>query len=197
MISDVFLDHLPPTRLVQWIHNAIPLQGSLYHRPIFISPRIHCSIQLRIWNPLTWVTYVIEDRESPEVLMLRKCGILDLHAPLLEWICYCTCQGRLSNLICPPHYLIIRVFRFCRFGVGTPAIGEAVGFRRINWRPKQDWHGPHSSVRDISWYSSWLQQLNRSRLFSWRSKPKHFFTSQCHCANFWDDPLSISLLHVV
>lgn len=22
MISDVFLDHLPPTRLVQWIHNA-------------------------------------------------------------------------------------------------------------------------------------------------------------------------------
>ena len=106
---------------------------------------------------------------------LRKCGILDLHAPLLEG--YATCQGRLSNLICPPHYLIIRVFCFCRFGVGTPAIGEAVGFRRINRRPKQNWLGPHSSLRDISWYSSWLQQLNRSPLFPQRSKPKHFFTS--------------------
>ena len=124
MIANDFFDYLtdarPPTQLVEWIHNAISSSRLFVSSPNIISTQIHWLVQLRIWDPLTRVTYGIGDSESPEVLIEEVLhSRMDMRA---------TCPGNWATWSV---HLIIWYSESCvfayRFEVGTPAIGEAVG----------------------------------------------------------------------
>lgn len=67
--------------------NALSSSRFFVSSPNIMSSQIHCSVQLRISYPLTWVTYVLGIVNCRR-FWLRRCCILDVHVLLLERICY-------------------------------------------------------------------------------------------------------------